>query len=411
MPKQTTHLSDKEIKNVEIKDKEYILADGNGLNIRIRPNGTKSWQFRYSDPVTKKVTKIALGTYPNLKLANARKLANEHRNQVTLGFDPKQKIEEERQSALRKQSSTFILIAEQWFNKKQKQVSDKHAERIWRTLELYILPKLGKSPIGEITRRDVIQVLRPLEQQQKLSTIKRICQTMNQIMEFGVDCDLLGANPLTRMINAFEKHEVEHMPSIRPELLHEFLNRLHLNSRMQNKTKYLLLWQLHTMVRPKEAARTRWKDIDFDKQVWVIPASEMKRKREHRVPLTEQALELLNLMKPYSDGEEFVFPGGREAGGHISTFTANAAIKRSLGFKDKLVAHGLRAIASTALHEQEFDTLHIEACLSHLDQNATRASYNRSDFFEQRKIIMGWWSQFIITSCSPFSGRTESNNR
>ncbi|ENK0809917.1 tyrosine-type recombinase/integrase, partial [Vibrio fluvialis] len=139
----------------------------------------------------------------------------------------------------------------------------------------------------------------------------------------------------------------------------------------------------------------RWPNSPYH---YTIPAEEMKRRREHRVPLTKQAINILEKIKAQSGGKEFVFPSGRNPDSHVSVYTANAALKRSLGFKGELVAHGLRAIASTALHEQGFDTLHIEACLSHMDKNVTRASYNRSDFFEQRKEIMRWWSEFITSS-------------
>ncbi|MCW4444205.1 tyrosine-type recombinase/integrase [Vibrio splendidus] len=402
MPKQATHLTDKFIRNCEIKSKEYILADGSGLNIRIRPNGTKSWQFRYSDTVTKKVKKISLGSFPTLKLADARKIAQEYRNQVANGLDPKQQIEQAKQEAIQKEASTFLIVAEQWFQRKKKTISQAHAERVWRTLEKYILPKLKNTPIETITRRDAIAILRPLEMKQKLSTIKRLCQSLNQIMEHAVDCDIISANPLTRMVKAFEKHEVEHMPTIRPEMLNQLLNQLKNNQRIQDKTKHLLLWQLHTMTRPKEAARARWKDIDKKNRCWIIPAKEMKRKKEHRIPLTTQTIEILEKMAPQSLNKEYIFPSERNPDSHMSTFTTNAALKRSLGFKGKLVAHGLRSIASTALHENGFDTLHIEACLSHLDQNETRASYNRSDFFEQRKEIMRWWSEFIIKADSNY---------
>ncbi len=398
MPKVTVRLTDREIKNAQIKDKEYILSDGDGLNIRIRPNGTKSWQFRFSDSVTKRVKKISMGSYPTLTLSDARKIAQEHRNLVANGVDPKQQIQEKRQEAQRREASTFMCIAEEWFARKKKTIGEAHAERVWRTLEKYALPKLGSVPIEDITRRDTILVLRPLEKAQKLSTIKRICQSLNQIMEYGVDSGVINANPLTRIINAFEKHGVQHMATIRPEMLGELMSRLENNKSLQDKTKLLLLWQLHTIARPKEAARTRWKDIDLENKCWTVPAAEMKRRREHRVPLTEQAIDILEQMFPYSQGKEFVFPGERNRDSHISLFTANAALKRSLNFQGELVAHGLRAIASTALHEQGFNTLHIEACLSHTDQNETRASYNRSDFFEQRKEIMCWWSDFIVNS-------------
>ncbi|MEZ8971776.1 integrase arm-type DNA-binding domain-containing protein [Vibrio cyclitrophicus] len=400
MPKKTTSLSDKQIKAAEIKTKEYILSDGNGLNLRIRPNGTKSWQYRYTNRVTGKVKKLSLGSYPTLKLADARKIAQDHRNQLANGVDPREHIELLKQDTLRRESNTFICVAEQWFKRKKKTISNDHAERVWRTLQIYIFPKFQNVPIESITRRDAIQLLRPLEEAQKLSTIKRICQSLNQIMEYAVDSDVIDVNPLTRMINAFEHHNVKHMPTIRPEILRDFLYKLNENNTLQDKTKYVILWQLHTMLRPKEAARTRWSYIDIHKRCLTMPPEEMKGQRAHKVPLTDEMIEILNKIRPLSEGKEFVFPGERNSNTHIGESTANAAIKRSLGYKGKLVAHGLRSIASTALHEQEFDSLHIEACLSHADKNTTRASYNRTDFFEQRKNIMAWWSEFIKSSSS-----------
>ncbi|MDG3409868.1 tyrosine-type recombinase/integrase [Vibrio sp. Vb2110] len=394
-------ITDTTIKALVIKDKEYTFTVEEGLQLRIRPKrsdkgtGTKAWQFKYRHPVTRKITKMAMGTYPSLRLAAAKLEAAEYRKQIAEGIDPKRSKENKRTEELRKHNDSFLEISTMWFDRKRKSVSSFHAERIWRTLEKYVFDHLGTLPVSDITRRDAIEMLRPLEKDGKLSTIKRICQSLNQIMEYAVASDVISANPLTKMINSFEKHKVEHMPTIRPELLGELMARLSKNDSIQDKTKLLLLWQLHTISRPKEAARTRWRDIDFDKQCWTIPAEEMKRRREHRVPLTKQAINILEKIKAHSIGKDFVFPSERNPDGHISVYTANAALKRSLGFKGELVAHGLRAIASTALHEHGFDTLHIEACLSHMDKNVTRASYNRSDFFEQRKEIMCWWSDYI----------------
>lgn len=399
-------ITDTTIKNLEIKEKEYTFTVEECLQLRIRPkrseqgSGTKAWQFKYRHPVTRKITKIPMGTYPSLRLAAAKLEAAVFRKQLSEGIDPKRAKDKKKKEEQRAHDNTFLTIAKMWFERKQKSVEQFHAERIWRTLEKYILSQLGSYPITQITRRDAIAVLRPLENDGKLSTIKRICQSLNQIMEFAVANDTLAANPLTKMISAFEKHKVAHMPTIRPEILGELITRLENNNTLQNKTKLLILWQLHTIARPREAARARWKDIDLKNRCWVVPAEEMKRRREHRVPLTEQAIAILQQMQAYSKGKEFVFPGERDPDSHTSLFTANAALKRSLDFQGELVAHGLRAIASTALHEKGFNTLYIEACLSHTDQNETRASYNRSDFFEQRKEIMNWWSEFIVNSNS-----------
>ncbi|MGR5318929.1 tyrosine-type recombinase/integrase [Vibrio sp. DNB22_19_1] len=394
-------ITDATIKALEIRDKEYTFTVEENLQLRLRPKrsdkgkGTKAWQFKYRHPVTRKITKISMGTYPSLRLAAAKFEAAEYRKQIAEGIDPKRSRENKKTEELRKHNDNFLTVATMWFERKHKSVSPDHAKRIWRALENYVFDHLGALPVSAISRRDAIEILRPLENDGKLSTIKRICQSLNQIMEYAVASDVIRANPLTKMINSFEKHRVENMPTIRPELLGELITRLLQNENIQDKTKLLILWELHTICRPIEAVRTRWKDINEKHQCWTIPAEEMKGRRIHRVPLTKQAMNILEQIKAQSEGKEFVFPNQRDPDSHMCPSTANAALKRSLGYKGILVSHGLRAIASTALHEQGFDTLHIEACLAHKDQNMTRASYNRSDFFEQRKEIMCWWSEYI----------------
>ena len=339
-------LTDRKIKSIVATGKEQSFSDGNCLVLRVRANGTKSWRFKYT--VNKKVTKLSLGAYPAVTLAEARSVA-----------------------------VNYMQLLE------------------WRTLEMYIFPKLKDTPLESITAIDTIEILRPLETDGKHSTIKRICQSLNQIMDYSVNHGFINANPLAKIIKVFTKNTVEHMATIRPEELPDFLTALNGSQTIQNKTKLLILWQLHTMTRSKEAAGTKWADINIEEGVWVIPAEEMKRRRAHRVPLTPATLAILEQMKPLSGHHEYVFPSERNEKSHASTYTVNAAIKRSLGFKGKLVAHGLRSVASTALHEKGYDSLLVEACLAHADENETRAAYNRSDYLEQRRPIMTWWSELI----------------
>jgi len=159
-------------------------------------------------------------------------------------------------------------------------------------------------------------------------------------------------------------------------------------------TRCLIEWQLHTMVRPSEAAGTRWDEIDTEKLLWTIPAERMKKKKAHTVPLTPQALSLLETIKPLTGQSEYVFTGDRNSRKPTNSSTANMAIKR-MGFHGKLVAHGLRALASTTLNEQGFDPDVIESCLAHVDKNEVRAAYNRAEYIERRTKVMTWWSDHI----------------
>jgi len=164
-------------------------------------------------------------------------------------------------------------------------------------------------------------------------------------------------------------------------------------------TRSLIHWQLHTMTRPSEAAGARWDEIDFDKALWNIPAERMKKARPHSVPLSAQALDILEQVHPISGHREHIFPGDRHYTRPINEQTANMALKR-MGFGGRTVAHGFRALASTTLNEQGFDPDIIEAALAHVDGNEVRRAYNRADYLERRKIMMAWWSEHIEEATS-----------
>lgn len=166
---------------------------------------------------------------------------------------------------------------------------------------------------------------------------------------------------------------------------------------IRRMTRCLIEWQLHTMTRPSEAAGTRWDEIDVDAKVWVIPAHRMKKRREHRIPLTEAMLGILTVVKSLSARSEYVFPAERNLMAPYNSQTVNMALKR-MGFKSRLVSHGMRSLASTALNEQGFNRDWIEAALAHVDTNQVRSAYNRTDYLEQRREMMQWWSSFILAS-------------
>ncbi|MDQ2045156.1 tyrosine-type recombinase/integrase [Pseudoalteromonas sp. 20-92] len=386
-------LTDRKIKSIVATGKEQTFSDGNCLVLRVRANGTKSWRFKYT--VNKKVTKLSLGAYPAVTLAEARSVAVNYLQLLAKGIDPKEYESTKKVEASRKLANTFLAAAELWFERKQPNVTAKHAAREWRTLEMYIFPKMKGMPLESITAIDTIEILRPLETDGKHSTINNICQSLNQIMDYSVNHGFINANPLAKIIKVFTKNTAEHMATIRPEELPDFLTALNGSQTIQNKTKLLILWQLHTMTRSNEAASTKWADINIEDALWVIPAENMKGGKMHRVPLTPSTLAVLEQMKPLSGHHEYVFPNGRNKKSHASSQTVNNAIKKSLGYKDKLMAHGMRSIASTALHEKGYDSLLVEACLAHADKNETRAAYNRSDYLEKRRSIMSWWSEFI----------------
>ena len=212
-------------------------------------------------------------------------------------------------------------------------------------------------------------------------------------MVYAVNTGIVSSNPLAGISKAFQQPVKQHLPTLKPEQLPTLMAVLSQAS-IKFTTRCLIEWQLHTMVRPNEAAGTRWNEIDFENNLWNVPAERMKQKKAHRVPLTAQSLALLERMASISSRSEFVFPSDRTTKTHINASTANMALKR-MGFDKQLVAHGLRSLASTSLNEQGFDADVIEAALAHTGKNEVRNAYNRTDYLERRKPIMIWWSDYI----------------
>jgi len=390
---KTSPLTSTEVKAAKPRKKLYKLADGNGLQLRITPTGGKAWLLDYVRPVTNKRTTLGLGSYPETTLAQAREKTRQARKLLVKGIDPKEQKDKELQESKKAAFNTLEQVAAKWHLVKKTKVSNDHANDIWRSLEIHIFPLLGKIAIAEITAPQSIEALSPLVAKGSLETVKRVSQRLNEIMAYAVNTGVIHSNPLAGIKAAFESPVKKNMPTITPEQLPELMKAISYAS-IKIVTRCLIEWQLHTMVRPSEASGAKWCEIDLKNNLWLIPAERMKKKREHTVPLTKQTLELLERLKPLSGHSEYLFPADRDHRKHTNEQTANAALKR-MGYHKKLVAHGMRALASTTLNSQGFDGDVIEAALAHVDKNEVRRVYNRTNYLERRRTLMAWWSEHI----------------
>jgi len=393
MAKIVTPLTDKAIKAYKPKDKEYSNADGDGLYLRVKPNGSKLWIFLYKHPVSRKNQSLSFGKYPDLSLANARGKRTETRELLANKFDPKEHRDQKIEELNAVSNNTLEKISLKWFEIKKPQVTAGYAENIWNSLSTHIFTGLGDHAITDITAPLVIDQLNPLAAKGSLETVKRVCQRMNEIMTYAVNTGVIHHNTLSGIKAAFLKPTKNQLPTIKPNQLPEFLQVLNVAS-IKRVTRCLIEFQLHTMVRPSEAAGAKWSEIDEENKLWTIPAERMKKKKEHVVPLSEQALALLQTVKVISRNREHVFPADRDPKNHTNSQTANMAIKR-MGYKGIMVAHGMRSLASTILNENRFDADVIETALAHSDKNEVRAAYNRADYLVSRKELMKWWSNHI----------------
>ncbi|EJD6498588.1 integrase [Providencia rettgeri] len=393
MARQTKPLSVKEIDAAKPKQSDYVLYDGDGLELLVKSNGSKLWSFRYIRPLTKKRAKKSLGSYPAVSLADARSYHLEARTLLAKQIDPQDHHKEQVRNTLEAKANIFQLVAERWWEVKKSTVTEDYGNDIWRSLERDVFPAIGDISVTDIKAHILVQAIQPVQARGALETVRRLCQRINEVMIYAQNTGLIDAVPSINIGKAFEKPKKKNMPSIPPDQLPKLMQTMRTAS-ISLSTRCLFMWQLLTISRPAEAAEARWDEINFETNEWKIPAARMKMNREHTVPLSDAALAILELIKPLSGHREFIFPSRIKPTQPMNSQTVNAALKRA-GFGGVLVSHGLRSIASTALNEQGFPPDVIEAALAHVDKNEVRRAYNRSDYLEQRRPMMQWWADFI----------------
>jgi len=393
MARTTRPLTNTEVLRSKAIDKDLTLHDGGGLFMVVKTTGKKLWRFRYQRPATKQRTMIGLGAFPALSLADARRLRADYLSLLANGIDPQtqaEQVTEQQQIAL---DSIFSTVASNWFALKQASVTPDYAKDIWRSLEKDVFPAIGEIPVQEIKARKLVEALEPIKARGALETVRRLVQRINEIMIYAVNTGLIDANPASGIGMAFEKPKKQNMPTLRPEELPKLMHSL-VMSNLSVPTRCLIEWQLLTLVRPSEASGAKWIEIDLNANLWTIPAERMKAKREHVVPLSSQALDILEVMRPISAHRVHIFPSRNDPKHPMNSQTANAALKR-IGYAGKLVAHGLRSIASTAMNEAGLNPDVIEAALAHNDKNEVRRAYNRSSYLNKRIDLMNWWASYV----------------
>jgi integrase len=386
-------LNDSVVKNSKPAKKVRYLNDGDRLKLRIQPSGTKSWIFRYTRPHVGKANEIGLGPYPSISLSDARRKADEYRQQVGQGIDPASQKKAHAASEQQRLGQTFKSVAASWLEIHKPSVTSDYADDIWRSLELHIIPYCGNTPISNINAPEMIRILQPLKYAGKFEAIRRLCQRLNKIMIYAVNTGSIHANPLQGIGDAFQKPSKNHQPTIDAHELPEFLNTLTYAS-INISTRIAIELQLITLTRPSEIACATWDEIDFESATWTIPSERMKMKRPHIIPLTNEALMLLSRMNEINGRHQFIFASHRNPKDHMSAQSANMAIKR-MGYAKRLTAHGLRALGSTILNDHGFDAELIEHALSHVSKNEVRNAYNRGTQLARRRHLMEWWSGYI----------------
>ena len=388
----TQPLNDMQIRRAKPETKAYTLGDGQGLSLLIEPNGSKSWRFHYRFAGIPKM--ISLGVYPTITLADSRSHRDDARKLVAEGKNPSEVRKEQRIALQTESESAFENIATEWHKMKRAKWSTGYASDIMEAFQNDIFPYIGTRPVGEIKPLELLNVLRKIEKRGALEKMRKVWQRCSEVFRYAIATGRAENNPAADLSSALEVHQSNHFPFLKADEIPDFLRALdsYTGSRLvQIATKLLMI----TGVRTIELRAVLWSEFDLDNAIWEIPAERMKMRRSPLVPLSTQALDLLHELKVMTGNYRYVFPGRNDPNKPMSEASINQVIKR-IGYAGKLSGHGFRHMMSTILHENGFNSEWIEIQLAHVDKNAIRGIYNHAVYFEKRKKMLTFYSDYIL---------------
>jgi Integrase len=381
-----------QIRRAKPEAKAYTLGDGQGLSLLIEPNGSKSWRFRYRYAGKPKM--ISLGVYPTITLADARSRRDEARKLVAEGKNPSEVRKEQKLALQTESENAFEKIAREWHQLKSAKWSAGYASDIMEAFKNDIFPYVGTRPVGEIKPLELLNVLRKIEKRGALEKMRKVRQRCSEVFRYAIATGRAEFNPAADLSSALEVHQSNHFPFLKADEIPDFLRALdsYTGSRVvQIATKLLMI----TGVRTIELRAALWSEFDLDNAIWEIPAERMKMRRAHLVPLSTQALHLLNELKVVTGNYRYVFPGRNDPSKPMSEAAINQLIKR-IGYGGRLTGHGFRHMMSTILHDAGFNSQYIELQLAHVDSNRIRGTYNHAIFIEERRKMLNFLSSTLF---------------
>lgn len=384
-------LSDTALASIEPETREFRELDGNGVYFRVKPDGQKSWQLRYKNQAGK-WSWLGLGGYPQVGGALARKKASDLRKEIAQGEDPLANKKARRAADLAAATNTFEALAREWIEIRTPGWQTSTATRNVGALELHVFPVFGKRPYTEITPKQWMDFLQSLERKGILEQMSRVRRSCKEIYDLARVTGRAIHNPLEGLNRFLQSKPAENYAHVIAKDLPELLRAIRAYPHAPDLRLGLRLLSL-TGVRPTELREAPWAEIDFDNALWSIPAARMKKRRDHLVPLSRQAVEALRELHALSGRYPLLFPGRSDHKKARSNMAFNMALRR-MGYEGRQTGHGFRHIASTTLREHNFPREHVEAQLAHVE-GGVAGVYNKAIYLEQRKQMMQWYADHL----------------
>jgi len=387
-------LTDVKVRNAKPGEKQVKLSDSDGMYLLLTPNGGKCWRLKYRVRGKEKV--LAIGTYPEISLAEAREKRDAARKLLANGIDPGEAKKAQKAATVAKTENSFEVVAREWHGKFSATWAPSHTKTILDRMKRDVFPWLGARPIGEIKAPDLLAVLRRVESRGALETAHRIKTICGQVFRYAVATGRSERDPAADLKGALPPAKKSHLAALTDPSGVAGLLRAIDGFEGTFIVKCALRLAPLVFVRPGELRQAEWAEIDLDREEWNIPAERMKMKEPHLVPLSTQAVEILRELQPLTGSRRYLFPSARSKARPMSNNAILSALRR-MGFeKDEMSGHGFRAMARTILDEVlQVRPDFIEHQLAHAVKDPNGRAYNRTAHLAERKKMMQLWADYL----------------
>lgn len=387
-------LTDTALRRLKTEAKPYKLADGGGLYLFVKPNGTKSWRIDYRFLGKRKT--LSIGAYPAVTLADARTRREASKALLAQGKDPSVQKRAEKRAAIVANANTFGAIAEEYLLKIERDGRSQATLNKNKWMMVDLTAPLAGRPISEISSADVLEVLRTIERSGRVETALATRAAIGRVFRFAIATARAENDPTFALRGALQRHLPTSYPAVTTKAELGGLMRAIYGYQGWASLSAALKIQAICFARPGETRTMSWQEVNLEEARWTIPANKTKMRRDHEVPLSRQAVAVISQMKELSGTGAYVFPSMMSGKKLLSENSMNSALRR-MGFThEEHTAHGFRSTASTILNESGlFSPDVIELQLAHQDSNAVRRIYNRAVHWEERARMMQWWADLL----------------
>ena len=393
-------LNDRQIKAFKPDIKARKKHDADGLYMLINPNGSKYWRYKYRFAGKEKL--MALGVYPDVPLSEARRKRDEAKALIKANIDPMAERTQTKVSIIKRQEQTFESVAEKWLELQTSKLAPKTIKNIRNRLDKHLYPTIGKLPIAEIRRYQLIGIGELMNEAGIYEEAKKTIQTAGQIFNFAILRELIENNPATNVTTTLATINTQHHSALPQVEVKQFYKDL-INTGAEEATKHALLLLMLTGARNEALRLSQWQHIDFDNKTWYMPADNMKMGNDFLIPLSEWAIDILEERKQTSGHQTYIFPADKKGGAKQPIMSGNAINRfiAKMGYdgntpnKSKAVAHGFRSLMTDVCLENSFSQGLVKKALAHTERDKTFAAYYRTDMIEERRKMAGFYSDWL----------------